>query len=98
MGPKFLEGCAPKTRTREGVHGASVGKPRGGCTHSFACWRQLRGLEKDGICIIINIDFILSLQEEKLPSSHRILNRADHQQRPSPQAQELGDADRKRKA
>lgn len=36
---------------------------RRGC--SFACRRQLRGLEKNGICIIINIYFTLSLLVRK---------------------------------
>lgn len=40
-------------------------EPQGRWGCSFACRRQLRGLEKNGICIIINIYFTLSLLVRK---------------------------------
>lgn len=50
----------------EGVGGGDEGGVYCNCnggkaqSSSFVCRRQLRGLEKDGICIIINIYFTLS--------------------------------------
>lgn len=51
--------------TREGVHAVNCGKTPEKARHLFVCRRQWRGLEKDVICIIINIYFTLSLSLRK---------------------------------
>lgn len=60
-----------------------VGKAQ---SSSFVCRRQLRGLEKDGICIIINIYFTLSLPVRKASQFPQNFKLCKVMERPCPQA------------
>ena len=69
------EVCEPQSKR--------VGKAQ---SSSFVCRRQLRGLEKDGICIIINIYFTLSLPVSKASQFPQNFKLCKVMERPCPQA------------